>query len=72
MIDSHCHINDDLYKNNPQEYIKEAENMGVFVFLVVGFDLKSSEEALEISKNNKGCFAAVGIHLMLKKRVHMI
>lgn len=62
MIDSHCHINDDLYKKNPKEYIKEAENMGVFEFLVVGFDLKSSEEALEISKNNKECFAAVGIH----------
>lgn len=62
MIDSHCHINDDLYRKNPEEYVKDAGKMGVFEFLVVGFDLKSSKEAVEISQKNKGCFAAVGIH----------
>lgn len=62
MIDSHCHINDELYINNSAEYVKDAENMGVFKFLVVGFDEKSSENALEIAKKFKGCFAAVGIH----------
>ena len=62
MIDSHCHINDELYKNNPAEYVKEAEKAGVFQFLVVGFDEKSSELALEIANKNKSCYAAVGIH----------
>ena len=62
MIDSHCHINDELYRENPIEYIKDAENIGVFQFLVVGFDRKSSELALEISKQHPECFAAVGIH----------
>lgn len=62
MIDSHCHINDELYKNNPGEYVKEAEKAGVFQFLVVGFDEKSSELALDIANKHKSCFAAVGIH----------
>ena len=62
MIDSHCHINDDLYKDNPAEYIKESEKAGVFRFLVVGFDEKSSELALDIANKNSSCFAAVGIH----------
>lgn len=62
MIDSHCHINDELYRNNPAEYVKEAKKAGVFQFLVVGFDRKSSEEAVEISDTNEGCFAAIGIH----------
>lgn len=62
MIDSHCHINDELYKDNPADYIKESEKAGVFQFLVVGFDEKSSELALEIANKNKSCFAAVGIH----------
>ena len=62
MIDSHCHINDELYKNNPAEYVKEAEKAGVFQFLVVGFDEKSSELALEIASKNESCYAAVGIH----------
>lgn len=62
MIDSHCHINDDLYKENPQDYIKESGNTGVFEFLVIGFDRQSSELALDISNKNNACFAAVGIH----------
>ena len=62
MIDSHCHINDELYRNNTAEYVKEAEKAGVFQFLVVGFDEKSSEEAVDISHNNESCFAAIGIH----------
>ena len=62
MIDSHCHINDELYKNNPAGYIKESEKAGVFQFLVVGFDEKSSELSLDIANNNEACFAAVGIH----------
>ena len=62
MIDSHCHINDELYKNNPAEYVKEAEKAGVFQFLVVGFDEKSSELAVEIANENPSCFAAIGIH----------
>ena len=62
MIDSHCHINDDLFKSDPSSYIKDAGNNGVFEFLVVGFDLKSSELAVEIANKNKECFAAIGIH----------
>ena len=62
MIDSHCHINDELYKNNPDEYVKNARNSGVFQFLVVGFDKASSCDAVSISKRFDGCYAAVGIH----------
>ena len=62
MIDSHCHINDELYRDCPEEYIKESEKAGVFQFLVVGFDRKSSELALDISNKYKECFAAAGIH----------
>ena len=69
MIDSHCHINDNLYKENPEEYIKNAENSGVFQFLVVGFDKVSSIDAVNISKQFNGCYAAVGIHPSdIKKR----
>ena len=62
MIDSHCHINDDLYKNSPSDYIKTAKLAGVDEFLVVGFDAKSSEISVEIAEKYDECFAAVGIH----------
>ena len=62
MIDSHCHINDEVFRNNPEEYIKEAEKTGVFQFLVVGCDRKTSEIAVDIAEKHSSCFAAVGIH----------
>ena len=62
MIDSHCHINDDLYKNNPGEYIETAKQAGVSKFLVVGFDAKSSEISGKIAEKWPECYAAVGIH----------
>lgn len=62
MIDSHCHINDELYIENPAKYVDEAKAAGVSTFLVVGFDLKSSKDAVKIAKNFPECYAAVGIH----------
>lgn len=62
MIDTHCHINDELYKKNPENYIKTAEKAGVFGFVVVGYDLESSREAVRISEAFSNCWAIVGIH----------
>lgn len=62
MIDTHCHINDEAYCNNAEEYINEAKNAGVSAFLIVGFDVKSSRIAIEIAEKYPNCYAAVGIH----------
>ena len=62
MIDSHCHINDELYKDVPESYIEEAKAEGVSDFLIVGFDAKSSEISVNIAKKYSDCYAAVGIH----------
>ncbi len=69
MIDSHCHINDVSFKDNPAEYIKLAKCAGIAEFLVVGYDEKSSRIAVEIAKNFPECFAAVGIHPSDVKRM---
>lgn len=71
MIDSHCHINDSLYIGNPAEYVKEAEKAGVFEFLVVGFDIPSSIGAVNIAKQFKGCFSAVGVHPSDVKKIEL-
>lgn len=62
MIDSHCHINDEAYRDDPENYVKDAEKTGVFQFLVVGCDRRTSELAVDISNNISSCFSAVGIH----------
>ena len=71
MIDSHCHINDSLYIGNPAEYVKEAQKAGVFEFLVVGFDIPSSIDAVNIAKQFKGCFSAVGVHPSDVKKIEL-
>lgn len=62
MIDSHCHINDEMYLSDPTSYVKDAKEEGVFSFLVVGSTLKDSLEAVKIADKFDECYAAVGIH----------
>lgn len=61
LIDSHCHINDPVYENNPEAYVKEALDNGISLMLVVGYDLKSSKKAVEIAEKFENVYAAVGI-----------
>ena len=68
MIDSHCHINDELYKNNPEEYVKEALSYGIDAFLVIGYDLASSKEAIKIAEMFDSVYASVGIHPVDSKK----
>lgn len=62
MIDSHCHINDEMYVNDPATYIKDARDAGVFSFLVVGSNINDSKLAKEIAEKYEECYAAVGVH----------
>lgn len=61
IIDSHCHINDPVYENNPEAYVKEAKENGISTMLVVGYDLASSKKAIEIAEKFEGVYAAIGI-----------
>lgn len=62
MIDSHCHINDKTFVGREDEYIGNAQSVGVIKFLVVGCDLTMSKKAVEIANRQDCCYAAVGIH----------
>ena len=60
-IDSHCHINDPLFKGKEDDYVNEAKQALVNTMLVVGYDLKSSLDALELANKYDEVYAAVGI-----------
>ena len=62
MIDSHCHINDPAYLSDPAKYVHEARRAGVTLMLVIGYDLKSSIDAVNIANEYEEVYAAVGIH----------
>ncbi|NCA96907.1 MAG: TatD family deoxyribonuclease [Bacteroidia bacterium] len=69
MIDSHCHLNHEKFYSSAEGFIAKAMGKGVEGFLVVGYDLASSQKALELAKRFPNVYAAVGIHPTdIKKR----
>lgn len=61
LIDSHCHINDPVYIADPAKYVEESFNNGVKTLVVIGFDLKSSLDAIKIAEQFDNVYATVGI-----------
>lgn len=62
MIDTHCHINDPIYQNGVEEYIKDANAAGVKKLVVIGFDYASSLLAIKYARAYECVYAAIGIH----------
>lgn len=62
FVDSHCHINDEILLLGEDEVIKRANEKGVSLIMVVGYDLESSKKAVEIASRHDGVYAAVGFH----------
>lgn len=62
IFDTHCHLNHlDLYKNI-EKIIKDAQDVGVKYFLVVGFNKETSLKAVEIASKYENVYATVGFH----------
>lgn len=62
MIDTHVHLNhNDLLADLPG-VLERATAAGVTGFIVVGYDLASSERAVKIAEGDSRIFAVVGIH----------
>lgn len=62
MFDTHCHLNFSRFKKNLSEVVNSAFNAGVAHFLVPGTDIKTSNRAVQIAKNFKNIYCAVGVH----------
>ena len=64
LIDSHCHLNSAEFRGKIDFYLNRAEAAGVRQFIVIGSDLLSSVEAVELAVqySERGLYAAVGIH----------
>ena len=60
LIDSHCHLLSSEY-DDVKEAINDAFKSGVDKIIVNGYDLKSSKEAVELSKEYENLYVAIGI-----------
>ena len=61
-IDTHCHLNFAVFKDDWKEVADKAVQAGVEKMVVVGADLETSCRAVELAEKHKNLFASVGIH----------
>ncbi|MGF6377067.1 TatD DNase family protein [Clostridiales Family XIII bacterium PM5-7] len=63
LFDSHAHLNNENITEEQREVlIREIEASDISYVMDVGFDLKSSTQAVKDAEQNPWCYAAVGVH----------
>jgi TatD DNase family protein len=62
IIDTHCHLNFNLFHDDLPDVLARARECGVGRIVVPATDIASSEEAIELSRQYPEIYAAVGIH----------
>lgn len=62
LIDSHAHIYYRDYTGDFDEMLSRAADAGVAAMLVVGTDLESSRESVELAEKYPQLYASVGVH----------
>lgn len=61
LIDSHCHVHFNAYKEDMDEVIKRTLDRGVFM-ITVGTQKDTSRKGLEVADRHDGMWATVGLH----------
>jgi TatD DNase family protein len=62
LIDSHAHIYYKDYSGDFDEMLQRADEAGVAAIIVVGTDIESSRQSVELAERYRQIYAAVGIH----------
>ena len=62
IIDTHCHLNDEILYKDLDNVILRARQAGVEKMVVVGWDKASSELAIKIAERYDFIYAVIGFH----------
>ena len=62
LVDSHCHLNADRFGDDVDDVLAAARAVGVERILVPGWNVASSERAVDLAGARPGLDAAVGVH----------
>jgi TatD DNase family protein len=62
LVDSHCHLNADRFAGDEEAVLERAQAAGVERILVPGWNVASSERALELVTRFAWLDASVGVH----------
>ncbi len=62
LIDSHCHIDFNVFDSDRDKVLARAAKAGVRQLVNPGIDIKSSRRAVELANRYANVYAAVGVH----------
>jgi TatD DNase family protein len=62
LVDTHCHLNLNLYENDLDEVLERAWEQGLVRIMIPGVDLETSQSAVTLSERYPNLYAAIGIH----------
>lgn len=62
LIDSHCHLDMDAYKDDLDAILEQAYRNHVRFIITIGIDEKSSRQAISLAKKYNMIKATIGIH----------
>lgn len=62
LIDTHCHLNFHRYDDDRAAVIQRAADAGVTRVIIPGINIETSREAIALTQQYDGVYAAVGVH----------
>ncbi len=62
LFDSHSHINDKCFEKDYDDVLARAYDADVRAMMIVGTDVPSSRQAVELAMKSDNLFASVGVH----------
>lgn len=62
MTDTHCHLDAEVFENDLNEVLKNAQDVGIKRFIIPGADLADLERSKQISKEHQEVYFASGVH----------
>ena len=62
LVDTHCHLNFDVYNVDRKNVVERAKANGISRILIPGIDIETSKTAIECAWEFDEVYAAVGLH----------
>lgn len=62
MVDTHCHLNFRVFKEEAKAAQQRAQAAGVSAIINVGSQWDTSERAVQMAEEHSGMYAAIGLH----------
>ncbi|HXG42252.1 MAG TPA: TatD family hydrolase [Dehalococcoidia bacterium] len=62
LVDAHCHLQDRQFEADRSQVLARAREAGVRAFVVVGWDLDSSRQAVDLADEHPDVYAVIGVH----------